>query len=140
MAPDAQLRVGNADAPPSVLLVEDDLDIQEVLGALLVEDGFRVSIRSTIAESTEVLMGGGVHLLMTDRRLSDGDGIELLRFVEDRHLSSVRIILLTAAHPAVIPQEAPLIQALDAQIVAKPFDIDHLVDLARTLTGWCGRD
>jgi DNA-binding NtrC family response regulator len=138
-APAQESRAAGGGAPPRVLLVEDDPDIQEVLGTLLAEDGFRVAACATPHEGMALLREGDVQLMITDRRLAAGDGIELLRFLDEHNLGSVRTILLTAARPPVTPQEAPLVQALAVHVLAKPFDIDQLADLARELTGWRGR-
>ena len=67
-----------------VLLVDDDLTFLETFGALLRRAGYAVS-----TEFTEV--GGLAHLsthmpdiLITDLRLGDGDGWQLVRYARAR--------------------------------------------------------
>jgi DNA-binding response OmpR family regulator len=60
-----------------VLLVEDAADLRELLGHVLGEDGYRVSLAGTVAAARSVLARGGVDLLVTDIVLPDGRGIEL---------------------------------------------------------------
>ncbi len=124
--------------PPYVLIVDDDGDIREVLCMLLQEDGFTTSLCATVQQAVKVLESHRVHLLITDRRLSGGDGLDLVRFLAQRTDITTRIILLTAARPAVSPDEHPLIVKAGARIISKPFDIDQIIGDARLLTGWPG--
>jgi two-component system, NtrC family, response regulator PilR len=124
--------------PPHVLIVDDDGDIRDVIGMVLQEDGFTTSLCATIAQAVTILESQVVHLLITDRRLTDGDGLDLIRYLAGRSDLATRIILLTAARPAVSPDEHPLIVRASVRIISKPFDIDQIIGDARLLTGWPG--
>ena len=125
--------------PPHVLIVDDDADIRDVVGLLLQDDGFITSRSATLQQARFALENETVHLLITDRRLSGGDGFELIRFVRQLPAVTTRIILLTAARPAVSDDEQPFLEEADVRVIPKPFDIDQIVSEARQLTGWPGK-
>lgn len=124
--------------PPRVLIVDDDADIRDVVGLLLDEDGFSTTVCATLQHAISVLETESINLLITDRRLSGGDGLDLVRFVLQQSATVIPIILLTAARPAIAPDEHPLIAQADVTVIAKPFDIDQIVNQARRLTEWPG--
>jgi two-component system, NtrC family, response regulator PilR len=128
--------------PPRALIVDDDADIRDVLGLLLREDGFVTSLCPTLQQAIAQLDAETFDLLITDRRLSGGDGLDLIRYVLQRPADGsggIRIILLTAARPPVAEAELPLLREASVQVIGKPFDIDQILEKARALTGWPGQ-
>jgi len=121
--------------PPHILLVEDDADILEVLTTLFVEEGYRVSTCSTPADALALLAADPARLIITDRRLNGGDGLDLIRHLH-AHRRDVRVMLLTAARPPVPEGEAHLLREAGVAVMAKPFDIEALLDAVHDLTGW----
>lgn len=127
-----------AEDGPHVIVVDDDPDILNVVVLLLRGDGFRVSPASLSEEAVATMNAEPIHLLITDLRLANDDGIEVIRHAAQVTPDRPAVILLTAARA---PEEASVSQLLDsvqATVVQKPFDIDYLLDLARRLTGWHG--
>jgi CheY-like chemotaxis protein len=122
--------------PPHILLVEDDADIMEVLTTLFVEEGFRVSTCSNPADALARLAGEPVHLIITDRRLNGGDGLDLIRHLHAHRRRDVRAMLLTAARPPVPDSDAHLLREAGVAVMAKPFDIEALLEQVRALTNW----
>jgi CheY-like chemotaxis protein len=115
-----------------VLLVEDDPDSLEVIGAILRDHGARVAVASRAGEALDILGREPVDLLVSDIGLPGADGYELLRRAR---LSYERIpaLALTAYAKADDVQRAEL--AGFERHIAKPFDPERLVqaltDLAR---------
>lgn len=131
-------KTSHAGAGPHVVIVDDDPDILNIVALLLMGDGFRVSSTSLREEAITALNAGPVHLVITDLRLAGGDGIDVIRHAAQLAPHRPAIILLTGVR---VPEETALSQLLDSvqvTVVQKPFDIDHLLDLARSLTGWIG--
>jgi two-component system response regulator GlrR len=118
---------------PHILLVDDDADILDVLALIFQEDGFRTSACTTSQEAMSVLDAAHVHLLITDRRLLSGDGLELVRYVYHRFNNALPVILLTAAGRPTAQEDMRLLEEVGARVVSKPFDIDRLAQLAREL-------
>ncbi len=80
---DPSQRPSLRNAPPRspgtkhLLLVEDDADTAEALGALLQEHGYRVRVATTVASALEQAREG-CDLLVSDLKLPDGSGHALL--------------------------------------------------------------
>lgn len=78
----------------TVLVVEDDRDIREVLRRYLERDGHAVLTTASGAEALNLADGGGVDLVLLDLGLPDVDGTEVLRTLHDR--GSPAVLVLTA--------------------------------------------
>ena len=65
-----------------VLVVDDEPDIRELLELTLVKMGLGVASVGSIAEAKELLKGEEQYALcLTDMRLADGEGLELVRHI-----------------------------------------------------------
>ena len=64
-----------------VLVVDDEPDIRELLELTLVKMGLGVHSVGTIAEAKSKLEEETFDLCLTDMRLSDGEGLELVRHI-----------------------------------------------------------
>src|SRR5258708_26904441 len=62
-----------------VLVVDDEPDIRELLELTLVKMGLGVQSVGTLAEAKSKLKEESFDLCLTDMRLADGDGLELVR-------------------------------------------------------------
>ncbi len=124
---------------PHVVLVDDDDDILDVLDIIFADDGFRTTRCSTYQAALGALCSERTDLLVTDLRLGGEDGLELIRAVQTLPAEVPSVILLTAARMSVLEAVKPLFHSVGAEIVTKPFDIDHLLAVARSMIGWPGR-
>lgn len=84
MHPDAAI------TPPSdtnrairILLVEDHPDSAEILSQLLKTRGYHVQVAATVVDAIE-LAKGGCDLLISDIRLPDGSGLDLMRHISSQ--------------------------------------------------------
>ena len=77
-----------------VLLVDDDEDIQMVLGRYLSQDGHRVTPARTGAEALSSI-AAGAEVVLLDLTLPDLDGLEVLRRLRAQG-SDVPVLVLTA--------------------------------------------
>jgi len=64
-----------------VLVVDDEPDIRELLELTLLRMGLDVVSAGSIAEAKEQLKAARFDLCLTDMRLPDGDGLELVRHI-----------------------------------------------------------
>ena len=64
-------------APPSVLIVDDEHDIRELLVLTLGRMGLRTDTAATVAMAKAQLAQGSYDLCLTDMRLPDGTGLGL---------------------------------------------------------------
>ena len=75
---------GETGEPITILLVEDDAPTCWRLQDALVKAGYEVRSAGTLGEARSALAGGAPRVLLTDLRLPDGHGIELIREMRQR--------------------------------------------------------
>ena len=101
-----------------VLVVDDDEQVLDVLGAYLDSKGFHTTTCTTAREGLLALRDSEFGLVISDIRMAGMDGFEFLRRVRANY-PSIGIILMTAYE-----NEFPLSQALKAGAdgyISKPF-------------------
>ena len=120
-----------------VLLADDEEAIRKAVGQLLFNSGYQVTACADGKAALDVLTSQGddgstPNLLVSDIRMPNMDGLELLRRVrQDKKLVSLPVVLLTAkgmTHDRIEGYDA----GADAYI-PKPFDGDELVALIDSL-------
>jgi two-component system response regulator PilR (NtrC family) len=122
-----------------VLVVDDEADLRELLEITLVRMGLDVDSAENLKQAREFLARGAYALVLTDMRLPDGLGLELVREVSAAH-KNTPIAVVTAfgsADNAVVALKAG---AFD--YVSKPVVLDQLrvmVQSALKLHGGQGR-
>lgn len=108
----------------NILIVDDDPDILTVLKANLQLHGFEVVIASSCAEAEERLNERMPDLVVLDRKLPDGEGVELCSRWNRKH-KGVPVIMLTAMD-SVSDRVLGLECGADDYVV-KPFEPMELV-------------
>lgn len=78
----AALRGPRTISPAHVLLADDNLDIAELLKDSLEARGYRVSVVGSVAEAIRVAQRIPVDVLISDLRLEDGNGWEILEALQ----------------------------------------------------------
>ncbi|MBT5413620.1 MAG: response regulator transcription factor [Rhodospirillaceae bacterium] len=77
-----------------LLMIEDDRELAEMLGAYLAGVGMVLEHRDTAADGLATALEGGHDAIILDLMLPDGDGLDLCRSIRAR--STVPILMLTA--------------------------------------------
>jgi DNA-binding NtrC family response regulator len=107
-----------------LLLVDDEIDTCRQLAALLnAELGIAVEVAGSMAEAKKHLDSKPA-LLISDLRLPDGDGMQLLNAIQENHLAT-RVIVMTGVGGVNEAIEAMRLGALD--FLTKPVDTDRLI-------------
>jgi len=107
----------------TILIIDDDDSIRWVLSELLTDEGFKVLQAADVSAAWQLLNHDNVDLLMTDIRMPDGDGLELLQRCRQA-FPNLPVIVMTA--------HADLESAVDAyqqgayEYLPKPFDLDEV--------------
>ncbi|OWY41014.1 sigma-54-dependent Fis family transcriptional regulator [Xenophilus sp. AP218F] len=78
-----------------VLVVDDEPDIRELLELTLRKMGLQPVCAGSVAEARACLAAGAFDLALTDMRLPDGEGLEVVRFVAEQGLDTP-IAVITA--------------------------------------------
>ena len=112
-----------------VLVVDDEPDIRELLELTLVRMGLDVASVGSIAEAKEKLKSERYDLCLTDMRLTDGEGLELVRHIATQ-ASDVPVAVITAYGSAENAVAALKAGAFD--YVSKPVGLEQLRALVRS--------
>src|SRR5438034_5448016 len=78
-----------------ILVIDDEPSMRELLGIMLRKEGFEVLLADSRASAATMLARGPVSMVITDVKLPDGDGIEILRHVKAAAPETV-VIVMTA--------------------------------------------
>jgi CheY-like chemotaxis protein len=96
LSADGAQRQAEKAAPPSILLVEDELLVRLCVAEELRDSGYVVYEAAEAGEAFSVLNENTVDLLLTDIRMPGAlDGLELAKRVRDE-LPEMRIVLMSA--------------------------------------------
>ena len=106
-----------------ILLVEDKDALRTMLRAALEDQGHQVIEARDEAEAVARLQDSGVDLVLSDLRLTTGDGFGVLRAAKDLD-PGLPVIVMTAYGSIQDAVQAMKEGALD--FLAKPVDLDHL--------------
>ena len=107
-----------------ILIVDDEPDLRELYTLSLVHEGWQIDVAASIAQARDHLSRRQYALMLTDMRLPDGEGLELLRWLEaqpDRHEKSIVITAYGSAGNAVAALKAGAFDYL-----SKPVDLAAL--------------
>jgi len=130
-------RADRAERPSAqVLVVDDEPDIRELLELTLVRMGLDVASVGSIAEAKERLKSGRYDLCLTDMRLADGEGLELVRHIAAA-AAEVPVAVITAYGSAENAVAALKAGAFD--YVSKPVGLAQLRALVRAALSLPGR-
>jgi two-component system response regulator PilR (NtrC family) len=80
---------------PRVLIVDDETDIRELLDMTLARMGLECDCVASVAAAKQLLLETPYHLCLTDMRMPDGDGLELVRHIESNH-PTLPVAVITA--------------------------------------------
>jgi two-component system response regulator PilR (NtrC family) len=112
-----------------VLVVDDEPDIRELLELTLVKMGLGVESVGTIAEAKAKLKAGSFNLCLTDMRLADGEGLELVRHIAALG-ADLPVAVITAYGSAENAVAALKAGAFD--YVSKPVGLEQLRTLVKS--------
>ena len=113
-----------------ILIVDDNRDTVEMLGALLSYSGYEIVGAGTAAEARARIDDERFDLIILDSWLPDVDGVDLCRELRS-HLPSLPIVFLSAAG-----LQADLDRAAEAGCnvyLTKPCDVDELTQVVEQL-------
>ncbi len=113
-----------------VLIVDDDEDIRALLCQVLRKD-FQVFQASSGNEAWTMLQGQDFDAVVSDMRMPDGTGDELLLKIKKQFSDKVPVIIITAFSDQ--PAEY-LIQCGASAVFPKPFDYEQVITSLNSLT------
>ncbi|MGJ9417051.1 sigma-54-dependent transcriptional regulator [Massilia sp. CMS3.1] len=113
---------------PRILVVDDEADLRELLEITLLKMGLDVDCAATLREARRHVADNSYALVLTDMRLPDGLGLELVREVSSTTKTPIAVITaFGSAENAVVALKAG---AFD--YVSKPVVLDELRVMVRS--------
>lgn len=101
-----------------VLIVDDERPLRRLLKGVLEDAGHEVLEAAGVSVAREVLTSAVVDVVVTDQRMPDGSGVELLSFAHELD-SSLPVVMMTAYASVDLAVEVMRAGAFD--FIAKPF-------------------
>ena len=114
----------------SILIVEDDITFSLMLTTWLGKKGFVVRSSSSVSDAKRRLGEEAFDLVISDLRLPDSDGIDLLKWLKHTH-PSLPLIMMTSYAEIQTAVQAMKLGAAD--YIAKPLNPDELLGKIREL-------
>jgi membrane fusion protein, heavy metal efflux system len=108
---------------PTVLLLDDDEVLRQVLRRVLSRQGLNVVEAGDLAQARQVLSQQECNLGLFDLCLPDGDGVELAKEIQDSG-SPIPLILMTA-YPLRLREQPDLAQKF-TRVLSKPVNLQEL--------------
>ena len=114
---------------PRVLVVDDEADIRELLDLTLARMGISADCAASIAEARAYLERERYSLCLTDMRLPDGEGLDIVRLIGERY-GEVPVAVITAYGSTDNAVAALKAGAFD--YLSKPVALDQLRALIKS--------
>lgn len=110
----------SASQPAQILVVDDEPDLRTLYELTLLREGYRVEAAGSVSEAWQHLDAGRFDAVITDMRLPDGLGMEILQRIQQDQRSE-RCVVMTAYGSAENAVEALKAGAFD--YLTKPVDL-----------------
>ena len=110
---------------PTILIVDDEPAIAQILATLMNDEGFAARTARDGQEALALLAQGGVDLMLSDVMMPRMDGRALLAELRRRG-DRTPVVLMSAVRARDLE---------DMPFVAKPFDVDELLEVVRENLG-----
>jgi two-component system, NtrC family, response regulator PilR len=114
---------GSATEQPVVLVVDDEPDLLELVSLTLSRMGLRTRTAADLSNARKLLKSEHFDLCLTDMRLPDGDGLDLVAWIQENR-ASVPVAVITAHGNVESAVRALKLGAFD--FVSKPLDLGVL--------------
>jgi two-component system response regulator PilR (NtrC family) len=110
-------------ADARVLIVDDEPDLVELVALTLARMGLQSAVAGSLREAQRLVLAEPFDLVLCDMRLPDGDGLDLLEWLQARK-PGLPCAVITAHGNVETAVRALKLGAFD--FVSKPLDITHL--------------
>ena len=113
----------NEATPKTVLVVDDEADIREVLSIALADMGYRPLAAENAAQAFDLFVETRPDIVVTDIKMPGGDGITLLRKIK-RENPETEVVMITGHGDMNLAIRSLKYEATD--FITKPIDVDAL--------------
>lgn len=110
-------------AKPCLLVVDDEPDLVQSVQDLLRFD-YRVIGATRASEGLKIMQAERVHIVMSDQRMPEMTGVELLRKVKELHPDTIRLLFTAYADLTAVIDA--INQGSVYRYIAKPWEVEDL--------------
>ena len=107
-----------------VLLIDDDPGVSEVIGLLLEREGYRVERAGSVKAAVERIQGAEFELVVTDLKLPDGTGLDVIGAVRGRR---PRLPIMMITSYSSVESAIAALRGGAVDYVIKPFNNDEFL-------------
>ncbi len=107
----------------TILIIDDEKSLLDLLSVVFKKEGYAVKTSLSAPKAFEILEKGDVDLVITDIKMPETNGMDVLKYVRKDH-PEVPVVMITAYGSINQAVEALKAGALD--YVVKPFDVEEL--------------
>jgi CheY-like chemotaxis protein len=115
----------------SVLVVDDNVEIRELLKLALIDAGYAVRSAENGVAALEVIGSDTFDVILIDVQMPVMDGVELVRLYRALPGHQAQLVIMTAGHNARVYAEQI---GADAYL-SKPFELDDVLAITAELSG-----
>ncbi len=108
----------------TVLVVDDEKNYPRILGAVLEDEGFEVLTVNSGAQALKILNASDIDLVLTDMKMPEMDGIDLLEKIKTRE-PQLPVIMMTAH--GTVDKAVEAMEKGAYSYLLKPFDNERLI-------------
>lgn len=108
----------------SILIAEDEINLALLLERILKKEGYLVYVANDGSSAKSILEAKQIDLVLTDIKMPDIDGIELLKYIKKID-PSIEVIVMTAF--ATIDTAINALKLGAKDYIKKPFDLDEVI-------------
>lgn len=119
------------DSLKSILIVDDDLAIQEILRTAFIDEGYKVMVAGTADEALKILKHQKFYIYILDLKLPGMSGIELCKIIKDRN--PVAYIYAITGYGELFDLRKARAVGFDNYFL-KPFHVRKLIEAVSTST------
>lgn len=124
-----------AHSPNTILVVDDDRSVTGALAVILKKAGYETLTTNSLVQAKSLLSARSFDLVITDMRLNDGTGIDLITHIKEQ-TPDTEVILMTAFGSTDITIEA--IKRGAYYYLEKPHPPDQLLTLVERALQFAG--
>ena len=107
----------------NILIVDDEKSLLDLLALVFKKEGYSVKTAISGPKAREILEKEDVDLVITDIKMPQMSGMDVLKFVKDRN-AETPVIMITAY--GSVKQAVDALKAGALDYVVKPFDVEEL--------------
>ena len=116
-----------------ILVCEDNLMTLKTIEFTLRKEGYQVLMAENGDEAIHMLMEKDIDMVITDINMPYTKGLELVRYINTQLEKKIPVIIISGITLEETKEHALELGAKG--YLTKPFDLDELLDMVRSLSG-----